>query len=358
MKLLHLINPQAVEQYVKEVFIAAGLNEEESAETAGHLITANLRGVDSHGLQRVSTYVERLNRGLIAGNVTIHVERDTPVSALVNGNNGIGQYIAKQALELGMIKARQNGVGIIGMHNANHTGMLAYYTEWAARNDLIVFATTNAPSNMAPFGGKRKYFGTNPFSFAFPAGEEAPFVLDMATSVVAKGKIILAMKNNKPIPVGWAIDKQGAPTTDAREAYEGLVLPLGGPKGYGLAFMVDIFSGVLTGANWGPHIGDLYFNFDSPQNLGQFFYIMRPDLFIEMSQYKQRMDQAIREVRAVEKADGVERIYIPGEIESELRNKRLAEGIPLTDEIIDELRRAGESVGIKRDLLSPEFQMS
>jgi len=341
-----VIAADKLKQLVYDIFRSGGVNEADAAETANHLVVADLRGVESHGVQRVSIYMKRLRCGLVNPNADISIEKETSVSALVNARNGLGPVTSRKALEICMNKAKEHGICAMAVHNSNHSGVLGYYTEIAARNDLIAFATTNAPANMAPFGGKVRYFGTNPFSFAFPAGEEQPFVLDMATSVVAKGKIILAAKNKQPIPLGWAIDRHGNDTTDAEEAVKGLVLPVGGPKGYGLAFMVDIFSGILSGANWGPHIRDLYGNFEEPQNLGLFFFLMRPDLFISLEEFKRRMDQAIREVRSVEKAPGVGRIYIPGERENELKRERLQSGIPLSREVVDELIAEAKLAGI------------
>ncbi|MDQ1002199.1 LDH2 family malate/lactate/ureidoglycolate dehydrogenase [Neobacillus niacini] len=345
-----MINIQAVEleNYVREIFLAVGLNQEEAIETAKHLVTADLKGVSSHGVHRVPIYVKRLRLNVISNNSSILVERETPVSLKVNGGNGIGPYVVRQAIELGIQKAKDIGMCAVAIHHSNHAGILSYYTELAVKNDLIAFATTNAPANMAPFGGKERYFGTNPFSIGVPAGNELPYILDMATSVVAKGKIIKAMNDNKSIPLGWAIDKDGNDTTDSKAAFDGLVLPLGGAKGYGLAFMVDIFSGILSGANWGPHINDLYSNFETPQNLGQFIWLMRPDLFMEMEDFKARMDQAIREIRSVEKTPSISRIYIPGELEHDLYVNRMEEGIPLEDTIWTELKLLGDELGLNK----------
>lgn len=340
-----------LESYIENIFLSVGLNQMEAFETAHHLVHAELKGISSHGVQRVSIYVKRVKCGIVQRDVSIQVERETPISLSINANNGIGPYVARKALDLGIEKAIHMGICAVGIYNSNHAGVLSYYTEMAVGKNLIALATTNAPSNMAPYGGKVKYFGTNPFSFAVPSGHEHPFILDMATSVVAKGKIIQAMKENRSIPPGWAIDQEGNETTDAKAAFEGLVMPLGGAKGYGLAFMVDILSGILTGANWGPHINDLYSDFQEPQNAGQFFILFRPDLFLEMSEFKSRMDQAIQEIHSIERAPGFSRIYIPGEMESELYRRRIREGVPLGKEIIHELMELGNALGINGDFL-------
>lgn len=356
--ILHL-KAQEIEKFLKSVFINAGLSEDESSITAHHLVYSNLRGVDTHGLQRAPIYIERIKKGGIKKKVNITIERESPVSALINGHGGIGPYIGLKALEIGIDKAEKNGVGLVGVYGSNHNGMLAYYTEIAVKKDLIAFVTTAGEAVMAPFGGKKKYLSVNPVSYGFPAGEEKPFILDMSTGVVARGKVILAMKNNKPIPLGWGIDKHGNDTTDPNAVLDdGLILPLGGPKGSGLAFMADIFSNILTGANWGPYVNPLYDMPNTPQGNGQFFMIMRPDLFMDTQRFKERMDKAIKEVRSVEKANGFERIYIPGEIESETLKNRLKNGIPISSELVKELQQAAKSVGINEDLFSSKFGIS
>nr|WP_285874474.1 Ldh family oxidoreductase [Halalkalibacter oceani] len=346
-----------MEEYLHRLFLYAGLNEREATSSAHHLVYANLRGVDTHGLQRVPIYIERIKKGGIKKNVTPSIERETPVSALVNGHGGIGPYVGDWALEIAIEKAKTTGIGAVGVYHSNHNGMMAYYTEKAVKQDLIAFVTTTGEAVMAPYGGKKKHLSVSPISYGFPADEEQPFLLDMATGVVARGKIIMALKNNESIPLGWAIDKEGKDTTDPAKALDdGLILPLGGPKGSGLAFMADIFSNILTGANWGPHIHSLYHTPDTPQGNGQFFMIMRPDLFMDTEQFKKRMDQAIREVRSVEKAEGFEHIYIPGEMEAQTQNVRRKNGIPVRKELMEELQQAGQSVGLEENLFSPYYQ--
>ena len=349
------VSKSLLEDYVNRVFLAAGLDQEQAAITSRHLVHANLRGVDSHGVSRVDVYTKRLKIGIVNRNLHFELERETPASALVDGGNSSGIVLATKGIELAVKKAMQTGVGIVGIKNSNHCGMLGDYTMYAAKHGCIALATTNAPPNMAPWGGRERFFGTNPFSYGVPAGEEDDIVFDMATSLVARGKIIVAQKNNQQIPLGWAISKDGKPTTDPNVALDGLVLPAGGYKGYGITFLVEVLSALFTGAAFGPQIADLYKNFEQAQNVGQCFIVIRADLFQSMDQFRSRMDQLIREIRNVPLMDGVERIYLPGEIEREKTADRLENGIPISAEILQEIRDVGQRYGIVDDPLFEEI---
>lgn len=322
------------------IFSALGVPESE--EIADHLVLANLRGVDSHGVSRVGIYAKRLELGLVSKQTRVEVVRETPVSALVDGGNGSGIVVASRAMELAMEKAGESGIGAVCVRRSNHCGMLAAYTQRAMERGLISLATTSAPAHMAPWGGSERFFGTNPLSYGVPAGEEIDIVFDMASSNVSRGKIILAAKNGHRIPLGWAIDSDGRETTDPEAALEGLVLPLGGAKGSGIAFLVEVLSSILSGANFGPHIPPLYDDFDSEQDVGHFFLAMRPDLFVPLEEFTTRMDYMIREVREAGVAEGHERIYLPGEIELERETERRREGIPLYPEVVRELEVISE----------------
>jgi len=233
----------------------------------------------------------------------------------------------------------------VGVKNSNHFGAAAYYAMRAIGDQCIGLSITNAPPTMAPWGGKTPFFGTNPFAIAIPAGKERPIVLDMATSVTARGKIILAAKKGEPIPSGLAIDPEGRPTTDAHAALEGAVLPFGGHKGYGISLLVDILSGLMTGATFAPRVGGLYDNPNGIQNLGHGFAAILIESFIPFREFTKRMDQYIQEVRNAPRAMGVERIYLPGEIEFEMRDQNMKEGIPLPELTVKELKTLGTRLG-------------
>ncbi|WP_284644423.1 Ldh family oxidoreductase [Paenibacillus silviterrae] len=343
-----ILVPRAVlEAYVRAVFAGAGLEDADAAIIARHLTLANMRGVESHGVSRVDIYTRRLEAGLESKKLRMSIEKETDSSLLIHGGHSLGILLATKGMELAVAKAKATGIAVVGIKHSAHCGMLADYAGYAAEHDCIAFATTNAPAYMAPWGGKRAYFGTNPLCYAVPAGEEPAIVFDMATSMVARGKLVVAQQNGQSIPLGWAIAKDGKPTTDPAAALSGgLVLPLGGAKGYGLAVLVDILSGLFTGAAFGPYIGHLYDDLDRNQEVGQFFWLMRADLFEDLAVFKGRVDRMIREVRLVPLAEGFERIYLPGEIEQELAAKRERNGIPLGSALVKELQEVGKKYGV------------
>lgn len=351
-----IIKKKIIESFINEIFEKVGLDSWQSKIIARHLVLASLKGVDSHGITRTPIYVKRIKEGLINKEFNIHIERETSSTALINANNTSGIPAATEGIKLAVKKAKETGIGLVGIKNSNHCGMLSDYTEYAASNDCIALATTNAPANMAPWGGKERFFGTNPLSYGIPAGERDNIIFDMATSVVAKGKIINAQKNNETIPLGWAISKEGKETTDVNEALEGLCLPVGGPKGYGLALLVDILSGLFTGASYGPHIGDLFTDFEKNQNVGQFFFVTQADLFQSIDDFKSRIDQMVDEIKQVPLAENIEKIYLPGEIEQAMLKERKENGIPISTELIQKLEEIAIENGISIDSIKKNLQ--
>lgn len=344
------VSKRDLEGFVQCVFEAAGISEEHARIVAKHLVLANLRGIDSHGVSRVDIYCQRLDSGIVNKTNQVIAERESPSSLLIDGSGGMGIILATEAIRIAVKKAKCAGMAVVGIKDSSHCGMLADYTMYAAQQGCIAIVTTNAPSSMAPWGGKVRYFGTNPFSYGVPAGKENDIIFDMATSVVARGKIALALQNQQPIPLGWAISKEGNPTKDPAEALDGVILPVGGPKGYGLAFLVEVLSGLFTGAAYGPQIVSLYQDVHRKQNVGQFFFVMRADLFEELNVFKQRVDQMIREIRNIPLAEGFEKIYLPGEIELEKMAERETRGIPLSMKQVEELRAVGKRYAVSLPL--------
>lgn len=345
-----LVSKEGLTSYINDIFLKIGLSKEQAEIISNHLVLANLRGVDSHGVTRLAIYCKRFELGLINKHATIRIERETPSSALIDGNNGFGIVNATKGIQLAMKKARENGIAVVGVYNSNHCGMLSDYTIQAARNDCIALATTNAPSLIAPWGGKEPFFGTNPFSYGIPVGGEKDIIFDMATSVVARGKILLAKQNNTTIPLGWALTKDGNPTNDPDEALDGVLLPVGEHKGYGLNLMVEILSGIFTGANFGPHVGDLYDDYERTQKVGHTFIVMKADLFEDIDVFKHRVNQMIDEIKEVKHMDGVDEIYLPGEIETNILEERSENGIPLGTELVQTLHDIAWRYGISRKL--------
>ena len=333
-------------EFTFRLFGAAGVPEDDARIVADSLLEANLRGVDTHGVTRLlGIYIKRLRAGIINTDGRIEVERESPSTVLVDGRNCLGAVVAHKTMRLCLEKAALAGSCWAGIHNSNHCGALAYWSIMATGRDMIGLAFTNGPSSMAPWGGAEAYLSTNPISVAVPAGVEPPIVLDMATSTVSRGRIILAASRGEQIPPGWAVDQQGRPTQDAAEGVKGFVMPLGGYKGYGLSLIVDILSGVLTGAAFGSHIGSLYEEWSRGQDVGTMLGAIDIGKFIPVELFKQRMDTEIAELKACRLAEGSERIYVPGEIEFEKKQRRLVEGVPLDEIRQREFADTGRTAG-------------
>jgi LDH2 family malate/lactate/ureidoglycolate dehydrogenase len=334
-------------EFVTLVFMTQGLPREEAALVSDHLVEADLRGVYSHGVIRVLPYMARLKAGGMNPRPNIRVVRETAGTAVVDGDNGAGQVVGVRAMEIAIQKAGEVGISYVGARMSNHFGTCAYYAMMALPHDMIGFASTVGGTNiMAPTGGITPLVGNNPIGYAMPAGKEYPVVLDMALSVVAKGKIVHAMKAGTPIPESWGLNKNGEPTTDAREAFEGLVQPVGGYKGYSLAFVQGILGGLLTRAAFVHEVTDFYANLSEPQNGGHYFQAVDIKAFMDPAEFKSRMDEAIQEIHASELAKGAERIYVPGELEWIAREKRLREGVPIAPAVWRDLTNIAEEAGV------------
>ncbi|MDK2822837.1 MAG: hypothetical protein PWQ67_639 [Clostridia bacterium] len=340
------IQAEPLREYCAALFESVGMPKDDANINADSLVDANLSGVDSHGVSRMSIYLKRIREGVVKPKCELKVLRDFPAGAALDAGNGMGAVASYKAMEIALEKAKEVGTAFVTVNNSNHNGTAAYFTKMALEYGMIGFAATNGPSRMAPWGGRDPYFGTNPFSVAVPAGKELPIIVDMATSVVARGKIILAAKNNQDIPEGWAMNKQGEITTNAQEALEGTVLPFGGPKGSAIALLVDILSGVLSGAAFGTYIKDMYANFTEPTNTGHIFGAINVDKFIDLEIFKENIDQIIREIKENTPARGVEEVFLSGEIEFRKRQQRLKEGIPVSLPVLKELRDEGALANI------------
>jgi len=272
---------------------------------------------------------------------------ESDATVLIDGNNNFGAVVGSRALEIALSKAKQHGASLVGVKGSNHFGTGAYYALKAIEQGMVLLVMSNASQTMPPTGGIRPFIGTNPLAVGVPAGQEMPFVLDMATSLVARGKIIVAAQKGENIPLGWAIDKDGNPTTDANAALEGSVLPVGGPKGYAISMFIDILCGVLTGAGFGKYVNNMYENWEQPQNVGHMFLAVDINRFIPLEMFKRRMDQYIREIKQEPKAPGVHEILIPGEIEYRRTREQKETGIELPYKVVRELTEIGERYGIE-----------
>lgn len=330
-----------LEEFTADVFKRAGVRKEHAVTVAESLVHADLRGIESHGVARMPIYVQRIQKGMLETNKEVHVVSQHQSSILVDGENMLGAVVGEKVLDLAVNHAKDSGIAAVGVRNSNHFGACSYYAQKAIQEGIILLVLSNAPQTMAPTGGIRSFFGSNPIAIGIPAGEETPFLLDMASSVVARGKIAIASKKGEAIPLGWALDQYGQPTTDAQAALEGSILPIGGPKGYGIAMFIDIICGVLTGAGYGESVYSLYDNWEKPQNVGHFFIAIHIDRFIPMKLFQALIDQYIRQIKAVPLASGVEQIFIPGELEHRTMLERRVAGIPLPPHITKELDDIG-----------------
>jgi LDH2 family malate/lactate/ureidoglycolate dehydrogenase len=341
---------ESLRGFCEEVLAAAGVPEEEARIVAASLVDADLSGMKSHGVTRLNDYLQRMEGGLMSPMTEIEVVRETPSTALLDANDGWGQVASERAVELVVEKARQVGSAWVGVRNSNHNGTAAYWTMKIANEGMVGICSMNTSPVMAAHGSRRPTLGTNPLSIAVPSSSGRPVVLDMATSNQARGKIILAAKNNDPIPEGWAITSEGLPTTDAKEALEGSVLPLGGPKGSGLAIMLDILTGVLTGAEFGARMPRMYDD-PQPQRVGHMFSAISIEAFMPMAEFLSRMDQKEQETREGPPAPGFERVSMPGDGTHERMATHRESGIPLTDEVYADLLAAAERYGVSPETL-------
>ncbi len=339
-------NWKQLENFCGEIFIKAGVPKETAEIVAESLIEADLRGVDSHGVVRTAIYLKRIEEKMIDPSSKVLIDNENDSTALIDGNNNFGSFVGKKALDVALEKSQKTGIGLVGVKNSNHFGTGAYYALKAVDKDTILLVMSNASQTMPPTGGVRPFIGTNPLAVGVPTGTDIPFILDMATSVVARGKIIVAAQKGEKIPEGWAIDKAGNATTDANAALEGSVLPLGGPKGYGISMLIDILAGVLTGAGFGKYVNNMYENWVDPQNVGHLFIAIDINRFMPIDLFKQRIDQYIGEIKEEPKAPGVDEIFIPGEIEYKRTLERKEKGIELPQKVAEELFEIGRRYGV------------
>jgi LDH2 family malate/lactate/ureidoglycolate dehydrogenase len=326
---MQAIPPNDLIRIVTAVFVRAGLPGADAAVCAKALVDADLRGVRSHGTMRVGDYVRWIQAGQINPRPGMQVVVDSGTTAVVDGDGAMGYVSADLAMRLAISRAREHGIGAVGLRNGRHSGAMAYWAMLALEHGCIGFATTNAGMNMAPWGGKDKIVGNNPFAIAVPSRTAYPMVLDMATSVAAGGKLDMAVLRGESIPIGWALDSDGNPTTDPMEARKGSLLPVGGPKGYAMAVMLDVVAGVLTGGRFGAGLGG--------PGCGQFYLALEVERFMPLAEFLDRIDQLVDQIHASALGPGSARIFVPGEIEHEKAERSQREGFPIEATLLAEL---------------------
>ncbi len=320
---------------VVNIFRRFGLSNNHALISANALINAELVGAYGHGLSRLKMYCDRIKKKVINPKPKIKIKKVSQSISHINADNSIGFVAADIAIKKSIQNAKKTGIGLVAVKNSGHYGLSGYYAEQAVKKNLITMIYTNAPPAIAPHGALKALFGTNPICFGTPSGSKVPFILDTSISMINRGKIRVAVRNNQKIPEGVALNKFGKPTTDAKKALEGVQLPIAGFRGSGLAWMVDILSGVLTGGNHAGRVKDPFDDFSGPQNIGHLFITFKTNLFVK--DFKNRIKDNIRTIKKLPKIKGIKEIMYPGQNKNKRFKINLKKGINVSDMIKKDL---------------------
>lgn len=349
---------QQLYSFCTAAFLKIGCSEADAAIASKALLSADLRGIDSHGVARLSGYVRLWEAKRVNAAPLLKIVHETPSTAVVDGDRGLGLVVAPYAMQVAIDKAKNAGTGWVSVKNSNHFGIAGYHAMMALSHDMIGIAMTNASALVAPTFSVERMLGTNPIAVAIPAGKESAFVADFATTTAANGKLEILQRKNAATPTGWVQTKDGHESIDANELKSGgSLLPLGGDrehsshKGYALGAIVDIFSAVLSGANYGPWVPPFPVYVPMPENMpgegiGHFFGAMRIDAFRTADEFKQHMDNWILRFRAAKTIEGQPKVIIPGDPEREMEADRMNNGIPLVDAVVEDLKKTGEKFSL------------
>lgn len=349
---------ELLREFTTRVFLRCDLLQADAEQAADVLITADLWGIDTHGVARLKNYYEMLARGHINPRPDIRVVRELPATATLDGDNGLGLVVGPRAFETAMEKAATVGAAWVSVRNSSHFGIAGYYPFMALSRDLVGWAMTNTSPQVAPLWGAERMLGTNPIAIAFPGREEPPVLIDIATSAVSYGKIEDAVRRDEPIPRGWIFDRHGRETTRPQDLDDGgAIVPLGsdkehgGHKGYCLGAMIDILCGVLSGANWGPFVPAFPYYLKTPvravgAGIGHFFGAFRIDGFADPDEFKGRVDEWVRVFRAAKPAEGTDGPIIPGDPERHAHAARSTGGIPLLRAVVTDLEELSARTGV------------
>ncbi|KAF2102091.1 malate dehydrogenase [Rhizodiscina lignyota] len=331
-------------KFVHAVLIGNGVPSENATIVARCLVSADLRGVDTHGMNRIPSYMARIREGVLDATAQPEVKQVTPVVAHVDGRNGFGFVAAHAGMAAAIESARIYGIGMASVAHSNHFGMSAWVVQQALDADMMSLVFTNSSPALPVWGGRSKLMGVSPIACGAP-GKDKPFILDMAPSIAARGKIYKAKRRGEKIPLDWALDADGKPTDDPAAALEGVMLPMGGPKGSALSIMMDVFSGALSGSAFAGHVTNPY-DPSKPADVGHFLVAIKPDLFMSLDEFRDRMEYLYQRVVGSDKAAGVDRIYFPGELEQLAQEQREKTGIPLVQAEIDALNTEAQRVAV------------
>jgi LDH2 family malate/lactate/ureidoglycolate dehydrogenase len=339
------INPLALRQFVSRLYMALGLNEDKASLLSDSLVMADLWGHSSHGVLRATWYAERIQHHVMDINTDPEITSDTGPLLALDGHNGLGQFITREAVRLAIARAQQFGIGCVSIRRSGHFGTAMYFTKTIAEQNMIGFLATNASPAMAAFGGREKIVGNNPQSWAAPTPFDAPFIVDIAHTAVARGKIYLAKEKRETIPDHWALSPQGQATTDPAEAILGTLMPMAGHKGFALSAMMDVLSGVLSGGAFGQAINGPYVP-DQASGVGHFLMVVDIAKLREVDAFKDDMGAMINAWKNSQKAEGVSEIFYPGEKEERHRLKAIAEGLALAADTLDRLIPFAHHLGV------------
>lgn len=340
-----MVEWKALRGYCQKLLMQVGLAEQQSFQVADNLVDADLSGISSHGVARMANYMKRISTGVVSSKFEMEILHERAAMLKVDAHNSMGVPVGAATMERCIEKAKEAGVCFASVTNSNHYGTASYYIKMATREGMLGYSSTNAAKSIAPWGGSKPFFGTNPVAIGVPT-KTMPMVLDMATSVVAKGKLVLASKNKKPIPEGWALDKDGNPTVDPDQGLLGSLVPIGGPKGYGLSMFVDVLCGVLGNGLYGIHLSDMFTDFEHPSRVGHVFGVINIRDFVDYDVFIDRLEAMIAEIKSAPKRQGVEELFVPGEIEWRHSEQGKKDGIPLTDVVAGELKDLGSQYAV------------
>jgi LDH2 family malate/lactate/ureidoglycolate dehydrogenase len=337
--------PSELARFATDLLVAEGVPPKHATLLADTLVTAELWGHASHGLLRLPWYAARLRSGAMAAVTAPEVVRDGGAMVVLDGHHGIGQVVTQRAVELGIERARTHGISGVAVRDSGHFGTAAYFTRQAAEAGCVALLVTNASPAMAPWGGRVKAIGTNPWSVAAPAGRHGVVVMDLANTAVARGKVYLAAERGEPIPEGWAATADGTPTTDPAEAIAGLIMPMAGPKGYVISFMMDVLAGVLTGSAFGAEVAGPY---DPERRSGAGHLLLTIDVAAvsDPAEFTDRIEALVDQTRGGELAAWADEILVPGELEDRTRRRLSVDGIPLADTTRDALATLARAAGV------------
>lgn len=344
-----IVDPDRLQQFTGLLFEHAGVPREDAAVIADSLVLADLWGHQSHGVLRASWYLTRLRNGAMAAVADTAFITDAGAMAVLDGRDSIGQIVAAHAARSAINRAKLHGIGVVSVRNSNHFGTAMYFTRMAAAANCIGFLSTNGSPAMPPWGGLKKTVGTNPWSISAPAGRQPPMVLDIANTAVARGKLYLAKNRGSSIPAGWAIDREGSPTTDPVAALTGNILPMAGHKGYAISVMMDVLSGVLSGSRFLTGVHGPY-EPSQKSGCGHLFIALNIAAFRPLAEFELDMERMIAELRSSPRAAGTGEIYYPGEIEAHAETQNRRQGLQLATDTIADLETLARAARLDSEL--------